>query len=174
MRKERKHIRLPHYDYSTPGIYFITICSYRKKNIFSKVDKSKIVLNYYGEIILDVWVKMNAHFPMCDQYEFVIMPNHIHALIGLNDGSPKLGTIIGSFKSAVTKKVNLSRGEACLAPTTSVWQRGYYEHVVRDEHAFDRISEYIRMNPENWFKDEENTNTSKSNPFYQWLNTYWK
>ncbi len=172
MKKGRKHIRLPQYDYSNPGIYFITICSNQKKLFFSKIEDSKVVLNKYGLIIYNLWENINDHFTLCEKYEFVIMPNHIHGLIGLNDGSPKLGTIIGSFKSAVTRQINLCRGEACLAPTR-VWQRGYYEHVVRNENAFERITEYIRSNPENWTADKENPKHKLRNPFYNWLNTYW-
>ncbi len=170
----RKHIRLPEFDYSNPGIYFVTICSYQKKHTFGKTLDGQIELSALGEIVNKNWFKIPDHVYGFQSIEFCVMPNHIHGLIELNENNNSiLGSIIGSYKSSVTREYNNRRSEACLA-ATKVWQPNYYEHVVRNENAFDWITEYIRMNPENWTMDEENRHASKSNPFYHWLNTYWK
>jgi REP element-mobilizing transposase RayT len=90
---------------------------------------------------------------------FVIMPNHIHGIVAITPGvggdacvAPTLGTIVGSFKSAVTKRINILRGAAGSA----VWQRSYYEHVIRAEHDLNKIREYIEHNPSRWAEDLEN------------------
>ena len=145
--------------------------------IFGNIEDGEMMLNDVGRIVGNVWNDIPTHFPGVELDAFVVMPNHVHGVIvidGNDDGeivsragvgarhaSPlrpcgavprSLGAIVGSFKSAVTKRVN----ENCGTPGAPVWQRNYYEHVIRDEGDLERIREYIDNNPLRWEKDEEN------------------
>lgn len=137
-----------------------------------------MILNEVGKIADISWNEIPNHFKNVELYAQVIMPNHVHGLIGLDyensQSNPKIGNVIGSFKSSVTRKINQRRGEACLATTEKIWQTNYYEHIVRDENAFDQISDYILMNPENWNIDKENSDRTELNEFYMWIESYWK
>jgi REP element-mobilizing transposase RayT len=163
----RKFIRLADYDYSWAGYYFITVVSYHRKNIFGDIKNDIVRLNKVGKITEKCWKEIPLHFPYCEIDSFVIMPNHFHGILIINDpvearhASPlppqttkfqPLGIIVGSFKSAVTKRVH----DSGLYLQENIWQRNYYEHVIRDENNYQKIYEYIESNPINWAHDEEN------------------
>lgn len=126
------------------------------------------MLNNYGRIVIDVWHTIPQHFPNVYLDRFIVMPDHIHGIItilpsdvGVRHASPlpdrtfgpksgSLGTIIGSFKSAVTKLINQKRG----VTGESIWQRDYYEHIIRNDKELEKIRSYIESNPALWHKDE--------------------
>lgn len=181
----RRSIRLPYYDYTESGAYFITICAYQHYHIFGHVEDDKVFLNHVGLIAKSVWEQIPSHFPFVTLDHFVIMPNHMHGIVLISKddeiasdsehvgarhalplhshtshsdnlrlfGNPPakaLSSIVGSYKSAVSKEANsqLRKKESTL------WQRNYYEHVIRDEADLNRIREYVLTNPSKWIEDK--------------------
>jgi len=180
-KHHRRSIRLREYDYTTPGAYFITLVSWQRENIFVEILDGMIELNKFGQIAKQQWEKLPRRFRHIELDEFVIMPNHIHGIIIIsadrsrgtadevydNDAEssrrapterfakPVLGsipTIVRSYKSSVAYRINIMRD----TPGVPVWQRNYYEHIVRDEHEWNLINQYIINNPFNWQDDDEN------------------
>ena len=162
----RKDIRIPEFDYSQPGAFFVTIVTKDRKTLFGHVDNGKMVLNNVGKLAEEVWLALPTHFPNVELGEWVIMPNHIHGIISINveatHASPlpriskgpapgSIGAIIGSFKSAVTKRVH----QISKNTNNNLWQRNYYEHIIRNKRDYQAIYDYIIANPLNWEKDEE-------------------
>ena len=146
--------------------------------MFGEVVAGKMRLNRYGGIVWEEWLKTETIRPNVITDAFVVMPNHVHGIIGIHDfasrrgmarhapttvrqfGKPvpnSLPTIIGSFKSAVTKHIN----QQGRSTGTSVWQRGYYEHIVRNEHALNHIRRYIEENPLRWYYDRFYPDTTR-------------
>ena len=169
-----KSIRLPFYDYAGAGYYFVTICADFGESLFGEIVAEEMRLSRDGHVVEKKWHEIPLHFTGVDIDAFVVMPNHVHGIIVIKDledsvpsvveqhavplrkrRGPKagsLGVIVRSFKSAVTREINLQRG----TPGVTVWQRNYYEHVIRDERDLERIREYIENNPLRWALDEEN------------------
>ena len=160
-------MRLRGYDYSSQGAYFITICTYQRACIFGKIIDDQMQLSPFGQIAKDCWQQIPTHFPNVDLNEYVIMPNHLHGIIGIKypvaDGQLKttekfgnmmrpgaLSTIVRSFKSATTRQINILRD----APGTPIWQRNYYDHIIRDAVSYEQIQHYIRHNPLSWQIDQ--------------------
>ncbi len=205
-RHHRRSIRLRGYDYAQPGAYFVTICTHRHAHLFGKVVDGEMQPNAFGEIVREEWFRtaeIRANVLLYD-YEFVVMPNHIHGIIRIVDvpsgpvgaqrrcapssgrrrGDPQvaptapttptehtaaqpagpptgsLGAIIAGFKSAVTKRINLMRG----TPGARVWQRNYYEHIIRTNRALDSIRRYIAQNPIRWHLDRYNESAIGPDP----------
>ncbi len=181
-RYHRRSIRLPGYDYTQPGAYFITICTHERAYLFGAVVDGEMRLNEWGEIVRDEWFKtgqIRPYVQLCDD-ELVITPNHIHGMIWIvGDGvgaqrrcAPSfttppanvvpgsVGAIVRSFKSGVTKRINELRN----APGAPVWQRNYYEHIIRDERALDAIRRYIDENPLRWHLDRYNPERTGEDP----------
>ena len=238
----RRSIRLSGFDYSQPGCYFITICTYQKRCLFGKIVNNEIMLNQFGQVVEKEWLNSEKIRKNIIIDKYVIMPNHLHGIIIINHGrgisqsnctnninpnrrgvsryapttdnpkpdvsryapttdnpkpdvsqyapttdNPKpdvsqyapssnnnfgehifseiqnkfhspsqtIGSIIRGFKSTTAKQINLMLN----APGAPVWQRNFYEHIIRDEDDYYRIAEYIRSNPEKW---ESDRNYSKS------------
>ena len=177
----RRPTRLPHFDYSQQGAYFVTICTRNRACLFGEVVDGEMQLNDVGEVAHAIWERIPTHVPLVETDAWVVMPNHVHGVIviarsdtavspntrtsptaGATHASPlprpsgppkrSLGAIVGSYKAAVSRRVNVlrrSRG----AP---IWQRNYYEHVIRDDTALNRIRQYIVENPARWAEDPEN------------------
>jgi len=181
----RRSIRLQGYDYAGAGAYFVTICAHDHKCLFGEIVDGVMVLNDAGNIVADEWITTPAMRKNIVLDLFVVMPNHLHGIIAIHDdcrgtmhraqiqpdtkqegtmhraptkeqfGKPtsnSIPTIIRGFKSVVTKRINENRS----TPGMPVWQRNYYEHVIRDDDDLNRIREYITNNPANWQEDEEN------------------
>jgi putative transposase len=164
--QNRKSLRLLNYEYTQEGAYFITILTVNRECLFGDVVQGEIRLNPIGNIVKDVWQSIPIHFPQASVDDFVIMPNHIHGIINLvgarhavpllnyeQFGKPISGsipTIIRSFKSEVTRRVNILRH----TPGAKLWQRNYYEHVIRNEKDFQALLEYIHLNPIKWGNDD--------------------
>jgi REP element-mobilizing transposase RayT len=171
--KQRKWIRLKKYDYSDAGWYFVTICSQNMECLFGNVVDNQIKLNKFGKIVQQYWLRISEYFDNVVLDEFVIMPNHIHGIVVIRNSSvgagfprpinqfrPLFGQIIGYFKYQSTKKINiLIKGSGNPTPTkepNKIFQRSYYEHVIRNEMDLFRIRQYIYNNPGNWEMDQNN------------------
>ena len=152
----RKRRRLPGHDY-TRGDYFVTICTQRGQAIFGRIADGEMRLNFAGEIVRACWIAIPEHFGGVILDEFVVMPDHVHGIIrlagvGIKDAKrsvssgpqPRsLGTIIGSFKSAVSKQINERRN----TPGAEVWQRDFFDERIVEADGLVRAREYIRNNP---------------------------
>ena len=182
-RHHRRSIRLRGYDYTQPGAYFVTICTHERAMLFGQVVDGEMVLNEWGEIVREEWFRsaeIRAAIKLFPD-EFVVMPNHIHGIIWIvgisplvgatrrvapTDGHPRgpapnsLGAVIGQFKSIVTKRINARRG----TPGARVWQRNYYERIIRNEWALNAIRRYIAENPSRWHLDRHNPNANGPDP----------
>ena len=142
---DRKHNRIPQYDYSRPNYYFVTICTHEKQCIFGSAEH----LNGFGQIAAELLLSIPQHFPSASVDKYVVMPNHIHAIIVLRDipgGSRKdLSVILGQYKASVSQKIHRS------FPERTIWQRSYYDRIIRDEHEYQAAWRYIDENPVRWY-----------------------
>ncbi len=169
----RRLVRLPDYDYSQDGAYFVTVRTTQGRCVFGEVTDNTSLLNRLGLLVSQCWSDIPAHFQHVSLDEFVVMPNHLHGIVllstadndwnatnrgGLPGGSrprlriPTLADIVGAFKSAVTRRLNELRG----TPAARLWQRSYYEHVIRNETALQEVRRYIVENPIKWQLDDDN------------------
>jgi REP element-mobilizing transposase RayT len=217
----RRSIRLRGYDYSREGLYFITICTQNRECLFGEITNGKMILNEYGKIVETEWNDLKNRYPHIELYEYCVMPNHFHAIVGAgftpvqnnnvaqnnntpaqnnntpaqnnratvgagftpaqnndvaqnnratarvapttapnndvaqNDTTvaPTVGQMVGAFKSLVVKKcleIAKSRDEYL----GKIWQRNYWEHIIRDGQSYQTITEYIINNPEKWGNDK--------------------
>lgn len=159
MLPKRKPTAIPHYDYSQPGAYFITLCVEKRRPILGKIDSSpQVVLSSIGKIVSDVWYSLPQRFPCLDaisQSIFVVMPDHIHGILQITAGgaspSPTLHQILGSFKSITIIETNRLLG----TPGQKLWQRSAYEHILRNQQDFDEAAGYIAENPARRLEREE-------------------
>jgi REP element-mobilizing transposase RayT len=157
----RKHPRLSGYDYSQSGAYFLTLCSHNKENTFGLIRNGHPYLSPLGVLIHEQWLASKELRPGLTPDHFVIMPNQMHGIVWLQalpsesgrTRRPELRTSLSSFvkgfKASVTSRYNRTQNG-----TLPVWQRNYYEHIIRSQEDLDRAREYIRTNPENWGKDK--------------------
>lgn len=157
----RRTIRLPEYDYSTNGLYFITICTERRVHLFGDIVGEEMVCNPVGEMIKETWCNLPQKYPCLLLYSYVVMPNHFHAIFGLmNDEKATVvtvGNIVGAFKSISTVNYCKAVNEKGWPPFNKrLWQYNYYEHIIRNEKSFNQITEYIILNPSRWNEDENN------------------
>ncbi len=154
----RRSIRLKNYDYSQPGMYFITICTQHRLCLFGDVVNKEMHLNNAGIMVADIWIKLIDKFKLISLFDYILMPNHLHALIQINnEGGESISQIMQYFKSfsslqyiAGVKKYSWKNFPGKL------WQRNYYEHVVRNIDVLEKIQQYIIFNPQDWDNDKEN------------------
>ena len=170
-RHRRRSIRLKGYDYSTAGAYFVTLCVKGRGNLLGDIVDGNIQSNEYGRIVETSWEWLGQQYPYVDLDEWVVMPNHLHGIIVIRDDCSDsriaptpiaptrialthkpLGRLVGAFKTVSTKEINLIRG----TPAATIWQRNYYEHIIRNEGELARIRKYIDENPLKWNLDQEN------------------
>ena len=166
-RRGRRSLRLTGYAYTGTGAYFVTICTQDKECLFGQIVGGKMRPNVYGHVVKACWFAIPRHSRNAACDAFVVMPNHMHGVIvlaGVNavgaqhvaplrkggGQSGSLGAIVRSFKGAVSKRINRRRG----TPGAPVWQRNYYEHVIRSEDEL-QIRRYIEGNPLRWSLDRE-------------------
>ena len=171
----RRSIRLKGYDYTQAGGYFVTICTHFRECLFGEVSEGKVILNAFGKVVQEEWEKTKQMRQGINLDAFIVMPNHIHGILILEGppysagrrgtmhraptpqpeqfGKPTVNsipTILRGIKSSVTLRINTIRGIR-LQP---VWQRNYYEHVIRNDIDLEEIREYIQNNPLKWLEDE--------------------
>ena len=148
---QRKSPRLKGYDYGEAGYYFVTICSYERRCIFGKVEDTAFIPSQVGQIASECWRLIPQYFPLIRLDQFVLMPNHLHGIIQITDSKAyTLSTIIGVYKAAVTRSVKQG---ACSLP---VWQRSFYDRIIRSERALLALRQYIEDNPTQWHVEEHN------------------
>ena len=153
---QRKPNRLTEYDYSTPNAYFLTICTENRKNLFWKnvgaiSDRPENVpLTNLGCLVRQCIIEIPMHYPMISVDNFVVMPNHIHLLLQIHtdaDGrsliAPTISTVVRLMKGTVSKQAGFS-----------VWQKGFYDHVIRNDKDYQSIWNYIQGNPSKWTEDQ--------------------
>ena len=147
----RRSIRLQGYDYRTPGAYFVTIVTRNHQQLFGHVISGRIRLNSTGRIVKACWEAIPEHFGHVKLDEFIVMPpqNKSDGLFGMGVTPGSLGAVVRSFKSAATRQVNRMRPGS----RKPVWQRNYYDHIIRNEYDLNRIREYILQNPFRWKND---------------------
>ncbi|MDE2888982.1 MAG: hypothetical protein OXR72_12285 [Gemmatimonadota bacterium] len=164
--RRRRAIRLRDNDYSRAGAYFITVCTVGRELLFGEVKDGEMALNELGWIVEEEWLQSAWIRSEIELDAWVVMPNHVHGIVIIADesrrgdrpvarGGPRpksLGAMMAGFKSAVTKRINAMRG----TPGALVWQRNYYEHIIRNESTLYWIRQYIAVNPPGWSKDPEN------------------
>jgi REP element-mobilizing transposase RayT len=158
----RKPLRLPTFDYRNPGGYFVTICVRNREEMLGDVSAAEMQLSAIGEIVQSCWLHLPEHYPTLILDEFVVMPDHLHGIIILQDQRaglrpaptkdvesqtlPSLSEIVRAFKSFSSREMN----RLCGVPGISNWQRGYYERIIRNPLEADLIREYIADNPRLW------------------------
>lgn len=169
----RRSIRLKGYDYKQVGVYFITICTHQKQCWFGEIRDSQMCLNQLGKIISQEWLRTPEIRPEIALDEWFVMPNHLHGIIILTKTDPSpipvgahrrapnssqfrrhsnsIPSIIAGFKSATTKRINILRE----TPKIPLWQRNYYESIVRDTEHLEHVRKYIRLNPFHWADNSE-------------------
>jgi REP element-mobilizing transposase RayT len=162
----RRSIRLIDFDYAGGALYFVTICADRRRCIFGRVDDGEARLNALGRVVEDEWIKSLEMRRHVDLDAYVIMPNHLHAIVALFDQGARsaplcarnlrsgmqaksLASLVAGFKAAVTRRASNALPRLRLP----VWQRNYYEHIVRDDRDLERIRAYIEANPARWEED---------------------
>ena len=166
-QRERKPNRLKGFDYSSPGIYFVTICTYQRAYLLGEVTRGKMVMNNAGKIVQQVWNELPVHYSDINIDHFIIMPNHIHGLIKLlepnvGDGfkpstaeirhSHGLSEIVRGFKSFSARRVN----NVMNSKGVPLWQRSFYDRIIRSDDEHYAVIQYIQDNPKNWQEDEDN------------------
>lgn len=181
-KHHRRSIRYPGFDYTQSGAYFVTLVTHQRDALFGEIIDGEMKSNRKGEIAKEEWfASVNIRKEIClHPEEFVVMPNHIHGIVWIEnedahvrandidigaddisigaDGRPplsirkprSLGSFIAGFKSSVTKRIRDELNE------TGIWQRNYYERIIRNERELDAICRYIASNPLNWAGDTEN------------------
>jgi REP element-mobilizing transposase RayT len=191
----RRSIRLKGYDYSRAGLYFITLCVQNRIKLFGQIENGQMILNTFGSIAKEEWEATANIRPNCSLGEYIVMPDHFHAIISIDyqignnkertgkfqSPTQTIGAIIRGFKGAATKRIKeyflkYHTGELRFAPDPqfnqpdpslakflndrieqkkSIWQRDYWERIIRDKKSYIRMSEYIRNNPLNWEKNKK-------------------
>jgi putative transposase len=194
----RRSIRLPGYDYSQSGAYFVTICTQDRACVFGRIDNGELRPNDAGNSVHGWWMELSNKFPSVETDAFVVMPNHVHGIIAILDSPvgadlcvrpeqsrpdqegahagaplqtnrPAIGDIVRWFKTMVTNEyIRGVKTQGWPAFRGRLWQRNYYEHVIRNEDELDRIRQYIENNPINWAFDRDNPNAVDIEPKAVW------
>jgi len=151
----RRSIRLKGYDYSQPGVYFITMDTYNKEQLLGEVIDGLMYLSQAGKILSYVWSDLPIHYPNVCLDSFCVMPDHFHGIIQLNEVNAgsyphPLSEIVRALKAFSAKRINVLR----KTPGQQVWQRNYYEHIIRDAVEWEQIRAYIDENPQKWERRE--------------------
>jgi putative transposase len=179
-RHHRASIRWRGHDYAAGGTYFVTICTEGRACLLGAIQDGRMWPNALGLIVESEWAQTGVMRPEVEIDVFAVMPNHLHGLVTIRpqesaEGGPgsiagpsgreqgargapprrtsgSLGSVIAGFKATSTRRIIASSDFAIAR----VWQRGYYDHLVRDDDDFERIAHYIVTNPERWETDDEN------------------
>jgi REP element-mobilizing transposase RayT len=157
----RHSIRLRGYDYSQSGQYYVTICTHKNERLFGEIIRGEMRRNEFGDSVASCWEWLARQCSYIALDDWVVMPNHLHGIVAITDcrgGSrtaptkrKTLGRLIGAFKTVSTDQLNEIRGN----PGAQLWQRDFYDHIIRNEDELIKIREYIRTNPLRWGFDPE-------------------
>ncbi len=180
---KRRSLRLKGYDYDEAGAYFVTIVAEGRLCVFGRIVDQHMRPNEAGRMVQEAWQALTGRFATIEAGSFVLMPNHVHGILVLHDpadvgaglvpalearaatgplwhgrpqGPPLLGQIVGAFKSITTLRYAKGVRESGWAPfERRLWQRNYYDRIIRDAQEWNRIQLYIESNPAQWLQDEE-------------------
>lgn len=157
---KRKTVRLKHYDYSSIGYYFVTICCFNRQPLFGYIENGEMHLNEFGKIAYQEWLNTFEKRRNLELDAFVIMPNHVHLIVNIKEKMTDnenvkrsftnthndLGAIVRGYKGAVSSKLKN------YIPHP-IWQRNYHEHIIKNAKAYEQIWDYVTHNPLLWDKD---------------------
>lgn len=164
----RRSVRLKGWDYASRGAYFVTVCAHGRECAFGEVRSGRVALNEAGRVVESAWNDLPRHYPRAGLDAFVVMPNHVHGILVIGKGSyvgadfksaptdmkpmrrHPLSEIVRAFKAFSTRRINLLR----QTPGHPLWQRNYYEHIIRGEDELNPAREYVLHNPLEWAEDE--------------------
>ncbi|MCK5491716.1 MAG: transposase [Candidatus Omnitrophica bacterium] len=172
----KSHNRLPGYNYSQLNYYFITICSENRLELFGKIENNEMVMNDAGRMIEQILLEIPCFYPAISLDTYVVMPNHIHAIIIINNqillnngqtqgsvptySNISLSNLIQRIKMLSTKKYIAAVKNNQWPPfNKKIWQRSFHDHIIRNNRSLKEIREYIVKNPANWDEDAENKNS---------------
>ena len=144
--RPRQNPRLHGYDYKNGNYYFVTVCTHHKQCVFGPAGQP----NETGQMAAQGIEAIAEHFLGITVDEYVVIPNHVHMILVFPQGKSNLSAVVGSYKSHVSKMFHVEH------PKMILWQRSFYDHVIRDEAAYLEIKRYIRENPLKWNLDEYN------------------
>ena len=155
---QRKHTRLGHYDYSMAGAYYITICTHNRRCLLSRIvgrglAPAETQYTLYGQVAKEQLLLLEKRYPSLKIDQYVIMPNHIHAIFvlgetGAGDPHPSITDIVCAYKSLTTRSCKK------VSPIDKLFQTSFYEHVIRGREDYNEIAEYIINNPKQWELDK--------------------
>jgi REP-associated tyrosine transposase len=195
---QRRSIRLTNYNYTQAGAYYITICTEKRNPLFGHIRNGVMHHNACGRIVHDCWQAIPKHCPNVALDYFVVMPNHVHGILLLENSAgtmyraptaaangdrqattphapaaPRrfgnalagsLAAMVGMYKAAVTRQIN----QSCRSPGGHLWQRNYWEHIIRDERELAEVRRYIAENPLRWSFDRENPEAAEPDDNLPW------
>lgn len=174
-KHHRRSLRLKGYDYSSPGAYFITICTHQRECLFGEIVDGEMQLNPLGHVVRSHWLKLQTYHSHLQLDAWVVMPNHVHAILIVTHGEVGAGLaenisvepinliskptptghhgipeIIRGFKTFSARRIN----EIRKIRRVPVWQRNYYEHIIRNEESLQHIRQYVQDNAIAWQHDQ--------------------
>jgi putative transposase len=158
-----RHFRLSGFDYWQSGAYFVTICSAQRRCLFGEISDFRMEANADAQLVVACWLRLSNDYPFVSLDSRVLIPNHLHGIIWLgsdNSSQKPLSQIVAAFKATSTSRVRKAFGS-----NTELWQRGFFEHIIRDDDDLFRIREYIDGTPTGWGLDPENS-SSKTDHLY--------
>ena len=177
-------MRLKGYDYGQSGAYFVTVCTQGRTCLFGNVAEGQMQSNEAGRMVERWWLELNRKFPTVKTDDYVVMPNHFHGILaiqvgadlrvgpapeGAHTGAP-LPTIVQWFKTMTTNEyIRGVKSASWPSFNGQLWQRSFYEHVIRDDGSLNRIRQYILDNPARWAFDRENPQAGAPEPENAWL-----
>lgn len=185
-RADRKPTKMPNFDYGQAATWFVTICLRNMAELrFGEMREDRLMLNQAGTLIGEAWTANIERYPGASLDAFVVMPNHLHGivLIGAEPVAPaaNLNDIIATFKSVSTAEYGRGVREGMFPPyESSLWQRSYYDRIIRDEVDLERARAYIEGNPFRWIEKYQTAHltptewlrvpipTAKSSPIHPW------
>jgi putative transposase len=157
-RRRRNSLRLQGYDYSQPGDYFVTFCAQDRLCLFGDIEKARMTLNPLGQMVEEAWYELPTHYGHVVLEDMVVMPNHVHAILQLTNADlpfrPPLSEVVRAWKAFSARTINKFRN----TPTTRIWQRGFWDHIIQNDKQRWWIQTYIRENPLRWTLDQLHPN----------------
>jgi putative transposase len=179
MLPSRKALRLTGSDYSASGAYFITICCLHRQHLLGRIEQGQCRLSALGHLAAQHLRKLASYYSNVALDCFVVMPNHLHAILLIYPNArpdstarqaAKVGSVVGCYKGGVLREAK----QLELAKSSGIWQPRFNDHIIRHERALERIREYVTSSPQQWELDRENDQHKELNPFYAWLEAYTK
>jgi len=139
----RKNLRLNNFEYNSAGAYFITLVCHHRSHFFGQIVAGKLIPTLLGSNVIRSWKQLSSRYDRISTDSFTLMPNHLHGILWLHPGSDRtLANIINFYKAGITREAGIK-----------VWQRGYYDRVIRNENELNNIRKYIEENPLRWESD---------------------